>query len=148
MRRSGGATVAQVATPAQPRWPQWLLIAALALGIVAMHHLPDVPAPTGQAAAMMAMQPAATHLVPGVTGPPVIEAASGEGYAGMDMMGHMCLAVRDSAYIAPTPAPTPASPCTRPLSPPDPTSASAALDARAPPPTSSVRRSQLGVWRR
>lgn len=111
-----------------------------------MHHLPDVPAPTVQAATM-AMPPAA-HLVSGVTERPVIEAAGGEGCAGMDMMGHLCLAVLDSAYVAPTPVPMLVSLWAGPISQPGLTSASGALDARAPPPTSSVRRSQLGVWRR
>jgi hypothetical protein len=118
-----------------------------AIGVLAMHHLPAVPTLTGQAAATMVMPPT-THHAAGHRDRPVIEAGNAQGCAGMDMMGHLCLAVLDSAYTSPTPLPALATPWACPLLLPGLTSAVDALSARAPPPTSSARRSQLGVWRR
>lgn len=139
----GGTTVVGVANPARAPWPRWLLIAVLALGVLAMHHLPELPShrcPSVDSVNAVAMPP---H--PG--GAVVVSPAGGRDCPDMAAMGHLCLAVLDVAQapLAPQPGLIPmwASPVA-----PVPVSAAGAWSARAPPPTVSVRLSQLGVWRR
>ena len=139
-----GTTLAGVATSGP--WHRWLLIAALALGVLAMHHLPDAGQPAG-GTAVMAMTPTST-TASGTHGDQVSEPARGEGCPGMDMMGHLCLAVLDAAPAHPAPPPAVVAPPLPPHSPATPTPWASALEARAPPPTVSTRLSQLGVWRR
>lgn len=143
-----GATLAGVATSGP--WHRWLLIAALALGVLAMHHLPDAPQRAGSTA-VMAMTPTLTTTSTEASethGDQLAEPASGEGCPGMDMMGHLCLAVFDASSAHPAPPLAVAAPALLPGSPATPTPWASALEARAPPPTVSTRLSRLGVWRR
>lgn len=136
----GGTTVVGVANPARAPWPRWLLIAVLALGVLVMHHLPEVPShrcPSGDSVNALAMSP---H--PG--GAVVVSPADGRDCPDM---GHLCLAVLDVAQAHPTPQPGLTPVWASPVA-PVPVSAVGTWGARAPPPTVSVRLSQLGVWRR
>ena len=144
-----GSTVAQVATQVSAPWYRWLLIAVLTVGVLAMHHLPDAPAATRLtgAAGTMTMTPLTT-VASDAPGGPVTAPGNGEDCPVMDMMGHPCLAVLDTAHSQPSPVAAPGAPFQLQLSPLTSTAWSSALGARAPPPTVAARLSQLGAWRR
>jgi hypothetical protein len=130
---------------------QWLLIVAVAAGLIGMHHLvaPATPAPAAQSDAV-----GATHLGMDMGGPPLATAnqpvSSEPGCCPCigAMMGHPCQAVlgadADAAAEAMLLAATAAS-RDAPLATPG--AAASTLPARSPP-SNGVRFSQLGVWRR
>lgn len=134
-----GTTVAGVATPAHAPWTRWLLIAVLALGVLAMHHLPEVHScPPVHAVTATAMPPASDGAVISL---------AGQDCPDMAAMGHLCLAVLDVAQTHAAPQPGLSSVWASPLA-PVPVSAADMWGARAPPAPVSVRLYQLGVWRR
>ncbi|MDT7666346.1 MAG: hypothetical protein QOD04_5902 [Pseudonocardiales bacterium] len=149
------ATVGVVPTRSTTRaLRQWLLIVAVAAGLIGMHHLvaPATPAPAAQSDAVGA---APTHLGMDMGGPllatanqPVSVSEPGCCPCMGAMMGHPCQAVlgadADAAAEAMLLAATAAS-RDAPLATPG--AAASTLPARSPP-SNGVRFSQLGVWRR
>ncbi|MDT7633135.1 MAG: hypothetical protein QOI50_5065 [Pseudonocardiales bacterium] len=146
------ATVGVVPTRSTTALRQWLLIVAVAAGLIGMHHLvaPATPAPAAQSDAV-----GATHLGMDMGGPPLATAnqpvsASEPGCCPCmgAMTGHPCQAVlgadADAAAEAMLLAATAAS-RDAPLATPG--AAASTLPARSPP-SNGVRFSQLGVWRR
>jgi hypothetical protein len=148
------ATVGVVPTRSTTALRQWLLIVAVAAGLIGMHHLvaPATPAPAAQPDAVGA---APTHLGMDMGGPllatanqPVSASEPGCCPCMGAMMGHPCQAVlgadADAAAEAMLLAATAAS-RDPPLATPG--AAASTLPARSPP-SNGVRFSQLGVWRR
>jgi hypothetical protein len=148
------ATVGVVPIRSTTALRQWLLIVAIAAGLVGMHHLvaPATPAPAAQSDAVGA---APSHLGMDMGGPLLTTAnqlvsVSEPGCCPCmgAMMGHPCQAVlgadADAAAEAMLLAATAAS-RDAPLATPG--AAARTLPARSPP-SNGVRFSQLGVWRR
>lgn len=148
------ATVGVVPIRSTTALRQWLLIVAIAAGLIGMHHLvaPASPAPAAQSDAVGA---APTHLGMDMGGPLLTRAnqrvsVSEPGCCPCTgaMMGHPCQAVlgsdADAAAEAMLLAATAAS-HDAPLATPG--AAASTLPARSPP-SNGVRFSQLGVWRR
>jgi hypothetical protein len=133
---------------------QWLLIVAIAAGLVGMHHLVAPASPAfgvppdrvGVAPAHLGMDMGGPLM--GAAGHPVSASESGCCPCMGAMMGHPCQAVlgadADAAAEAMLLAATAAS-RDAPLATPG--AAASTLPARSPP-SNGVRFSQLGVWRR
>jgi hypothetical protein len=143
------ATVEIMPTPASARLHQWLVIAALAAGLIGMHHLIGEPTASHGGAHQHTMAAAeAPSVATGNDAPaPTSESVSPTGCPGMGgMMGHLCLAVLTAADpLIPAITIRTVAPALRdPLRPRN--RGSNPILARAPP-TSAERLAQLGVCR-
>jgi hypothetical protein len=75
-------------------WARWVLLCALAVAVVAMHHAGTVEADQS----MTTGQPAAMALLQGMAAPIVASGDQGQHDSGMNHdMVHLCLAVMDAA---------------------------------------------------
>jgi hypothetical protein len=153
------STVESMPMAVSARLHRWLVIVALAAGLIGMHHLIAGPTagPGGahqhtMSATAAPPHPATPHTqattgneAPAATGESVGPEGSCPGMGGM--MGHPCLAVLTTAdTLIPTMAILPVA--TAPGDPPPPLNREFnPILARAPP-TSAERLARLGVWRR
>lgn len=150
------ATVAAVSRRSSTQLPQWLLIVAIASGLISMHHLSLDAMPARESTATISISAGAgvaavSETASGCGGERVravtaVAVSAPRGCSCMgDMVGHLCQAVLATASKI-VPAMILLAAATQHAAPVLVGAASRALAARGPP-TAGVRLSQLGVWR-
>jgi len=146
------ATVESMPTPASTRLHRWLVIVALAAGLIGMHHLVAGPTASHGGAHQHTMSASMSSPTTVATGneasAPASESIGPPGSCpGMgDMLGHLCVAVLTAADAL-IPTMTIPAVVAAPRDPLRPRNHGFNPTLARAPPTSAVRLAELGVWR-